>query len=110
MSNKEKEIILAQIRQTIINSVDKESSVSHDRFFKDGEAAKTHGLKTSEVHKIAKEFFQQIKEYPKQIIFELCEELWKSGYLDEAAIACKWSESQHNKFDPAGLKIAAMKK
>ena len=33
MKNKE-ELILAQIRETIIGGVDKESSVSHDRFFK----------------------------------------------------------------------------
>ena len=43
MNNNEKETIIAQIRQTIINSIDKESSLSHDRFFKEDEAAKTYG-------------------------------------------------------------------
>jgi 3-methyladenine DNA glycosylase AlkD len=104
MNNKEKEII-AQIRQTIINNIDNGSSVSHDRFFKEGEAAKVHGLKTSEVHRIAKDFFKQIEEYPKQTIFELCEELWISGYLEEIAIACNFSESQSKKYEPADFAI-----
>ena len=105
MSNNEKETIIAQIRQEIINNIDKEASVSHDRFFKDDEVVKTHGLKTADVHKIAKAAFQQIKKYPKETIFELCEELWKSGYLDEAAIACNWSESLHTKYEPADFAV-----
>ena len=105
MNSNEKETIISQLRQTIINSIDKESSVSHDRFFKEDEVVKAHGLKTADIHKIAKEAFEQIEEYPKETIFELCEELWKSGYLDEAAIACDWSESQHKKYEPADFAI-----
>ena len=105
MNNNEKEQILHRIRQAILNNIDKESSVSHDRFFKEGETAKTYGLKTAEVHKIAKESFLLIKEYPKQTIFELCEELWKSGYLEEEAIACNWAESQHKNYEPGDFSI-----
>ena len=105
MNNNEKENILDRIRQAIINTIDKESSVSHDRFFKEGEAAKTYGLKTNEVHKIAKDSLLLIKEYPKQTVFELCEELWKSGYLEEEAIACHWSESLHKSYEPADFSI-----
>ena len=105
MNNNEKEKILEQLRQAIINNIDKESSVSHDRFFKEGEVAKTYGLKTNEVHKIAKDFFGKIKECSKQTVFELCEELWKSGYLEEEAIACNWAESQHKKYEPADFAI-----
>jgi hypothetical protein len=85
--------ILTQIRQELINNIDKEASASLDRFFKEGETAQCYGLKMAEVHKIAKTGFTQIKEYPKAFIFKLCEELWKSGYLEERVIACKWSES-----------------
>ena len=101
----DKKTIVAQVREAITGKINKESAVSHDRFFKEGEAAKTYGLKTNEVHKIAKDFFVQIKEYPKQIVFELCEELWKSGYLEEAAIACSWSELLHKKYEPADFAV-----
>ena len=105
MNNSEKEKILRHVRQAIINKIDKKSSVSHDRFFKEGEIAKTYGLKTTEVQKIVKEVFLQIKEYPKHTIFELCEELWKSGYLEEVFVACKWSESLHEKYEPADFEV-----
>jgi 3-methyladenine DNA glycosylase AlkD len=98
-------LILEDIRQTLINSVDTKTLASVKHFFKEGEAAKTYGVKMAEVHKIAKSFLPQIKDYPKQNIFELCEELWKSGYLEEAVVACQWSESLHKKYEPADFAI-----
>jgi len=101
MNSKEKELILTQVKQQIINNLDSELSVSVEQFFKEGEAAKTYGLKAAVVRGIAKNAFQALISYPKQDIFELCEELWKSGYLEDAVIACVWSESLHKKFEPA---------
>ena len=40
----------------------------------------------------------------KRGIFDLCEERWKSGYLEEAAIAYKWAESQHKQYKPTDFK------
>ena len=105
MNNNEIKAIIAEVRQTITSSIDKEASVSHDRFFKEGDVAKAYGLKTNEVHKIAKESFLLIEKYPKQTVFELCEELWQSGYLEEATIACQWAESLHKKYEPADFLI-----
>jgi len=98
-------IILKQVRQALVNSIDAKSSASSSRFYKVGEVAKGYGVKMAEVHKIAKVTLRQIKGYPKSIIFELCEELWKSGYLEEVAIACKWSESYFKEFKPADFAI-----
>jgi len=105
MNNNGKEIILEHIRQAIINTGAKELSVSHDRFFKENEVVKTYGLKTAEVNKIAKAFFEQVKDCSKQTIFELCEELWKSGYMEESFIACRWAESLHKKYESADFSI-----
>jgi 3-methyladenine DNA glycosylase AlkD len=105
MNTNEKENILAQIRQTIINNVDPETAVSHERFFKEGELAKGYGLRLSEVRKIAKVTLQQVKKYPKHFVFELCEELWKSGYMEEVAIACRCSETLLNKYEPADFSL-----
>ena len=105
MNNAEKESIIAQVRQAIASNVNNELLVSHNRFFKDDEIVKCYGLKTAEVRKIAKTIFKQIKDYPKQNIFELCEELWKSGYTEEVVVACNWSELQHKKYEPTDFAV-----
>jgi 3-methyladenine DNA glycosylase AlkD len=43
------------------------------------------------VGKIAKELFAEIKEKPIDEIFDLCDTLWQSGYLEESFVACNWS-------------------
>jgi len=105
MNNIEKENLVEQVRQKLIDNRDEKMLASSARFFKTGEAAKVHGVKFAEVHKIAKAFFERIKECPKQTVFELCEELWKSGYLDEAVIACSWSASLHKKYVPTDFVV-----
>ena len=105
MNTNEKERILEQIRQTLGNSANAKRASSHDRFFKEGEGAKTYGLTAAEVRKIAKAGLLQIKECPKQSIFEMCEELWKSGYFEEMLVACVWSESLHKQYEPADFAV-----
>ena len=101
--NNEKERIIEQVRQAIISNIDKKLSVLH--CFKENEVAKTYGVKMNEVHRIAKVAFEQIKKCSKQTVFELCEELWKSGYFEEMVIACVWSESLCKKFEPADFAV-----
>ena len=99
MNNIEKEAIVKEIRKKLSDSVDVKTQVSSSRYFKKGEEARVYGIKIPEVNKIAKEIFEQIKECPKQDIFEMCEELWKSTYLEEAIIACYWSELLCEKYE-----------
>lgn len=98
-------IITEQVRQALIVCIDEKTLATSSRFFKEGEAAKVHGVKMSDVSKIGKESFKQIKELPKQKIFDLCEDLWKSGYLEESVVACTWAESLHKQYEPADFKI-----
>lgn len=97
--------IISDVRQALINSIDPKVLASSDRFFKEGEAAKVHGVRMGEVGEIGKLHFKQIKNLPKQEIFKLCEELWKSGYLEEAVVACTWAESLHKQYEPADFKV-----
>ena len=105
MINNEKEKILKQIRQTLIDSANAKTAATSDRFFKKGEAAKVYGVQAAGVRKIAQAGFLQINKYPKYTIFELCEELWKSGYFEEVVIACVWSESLHKKYESADFAV-----
>lgn len=89
----------------LLDSVDPKALASSERYFKEGEAPTVHGVKMPLVGKIAKEGLKQIKHLQKQEIFNLCEELWKSGYLEEAVIACHWAESLHKHYEPADFRI-----
>lgn len=98
------EKVIEEIRQILINKIDPKNLASSDRFFKKGEAAKVHGVKISDVSKIAKDSFLELKNLPKQDIFKLCEKLWQSGYFEESVIACHWAESLHKQYEPADFK------
>lgn len=97
--------VIDDIRKTLIDSIDAKILATSDRYFKEGEAAKVHGVRMAEVNKIGKYGFQQINHLSKQEIFELCEELWTSGYLEESVIACIWAESLHKQYEPADFEI-----
>jgi len=98
------ETIVEQVRQTLLDSIDPKTLATSNHFFKQGEAAAVYGVRMGEVSKIGRAGFQEIKELPKQKIFKLCEELWKSGYLEECVIACIWAESLHNQYEPSDFK------
>jgi 3-methyladenine DNA glycosylase AlkD len=97
--------IIRDIRQTLIDSADDKTLQSSARFFKEGERAKVHGVSMSLAVKIGKDGLKQIKTLPKEQIFSLCEELWKSGYLEEAVIACNWADSIHRQFEPYDFEV-----
>lgn len=100
-----KNSIVSGIRQALIDCSDEITRKSSGRFFKEGEGALVYGVKTAEVNKIGKEFYKEIKEYSKQDIFDICEELWKSQYLEEAGVACFFSEALHKKYEAADFRV-----
>jgi len=81
--------IIRNLQQQLKQNADAKTQASGQRFFK--EAAKLYGIKTATVGKIGKEAFKEIKAESKEKIFSLCEELWRSGYMEETFIACNWS-------------------
>jgi len=42
----------------------------------------------------------RINQLTKAEVFDLCEELWKSGYLEESFIACHWAYAIRKKYNP----------
>ncbi len=90
--------ILKTIRETLINSSDSKTKKNGPKFFK--EKVKIYGVKVSLVTKISKEFFEFIRNCKKDEIYFLCEQLLKSGYLEEQFIACNWSYYVSNRFEP----------
>jgi 3-methyladenine DNA glycosylase AlkD len=90
--------IIESIREELQRNADEETRVSGQRFFK--EETKTYGVKTATVTRLGKQYFKLIKDREKQDIFDLCEELWQSGYMEESFIACHWSYYIRKQYQP----------
>lgn len=95
--------IIADLRKNLIENSSQERKLKNQYFFK--EDVKFHGLTNPATLKIAKEYLPIIKKLSKSEIFKVCEELWKSGYMEEAIIACNWSYSVHKKFETNDISI-----
>jgi 3-methyladenine DNA glycosylase AlkD len=95
--------IIADIRQELMQCVDEETKEGGQRYFK--EEVKLHGVKTAVVGEISKKYFSEIKEKEKGEIFDLCEELWRSGYLEESFIACNWSYAIRKRYEEKDLEV-----
>ena len=77
---------LKEIRLVLHDSIDERLKTSQKKYFK--EEIRSYGISMGTVGKIGKLFFNSIKHHSKQNIFDICEELWKPGYMEEAMIAC----------------------
>lgn len=99
------ENVIREVRRTLRESIDTKAVQTSDRFFKPGEQAKVYGVRMHEVGKIAKEFYKEICALPKKEIFELCEELWQSGYLEEAVAACECAYSLRKQYEPEDFEV-----
>ena len=100
-----KENLIWQVRKALREKIDPKTRDTSHRFFKQGEEARVYGVKTAEVRKIGKAFFSQIKTSPKEVIFDFCETLWQSNYLEEAVVACIWSEGLSKQYTPSDFTI-----
>lgn len=95
--------IIDEIRVELKKNIDKKTQTTSQHFFK--EKIKYYGVKMPVVSKISKEFFKRIKSETKSEIVDLCESLWKSGYIEEAFIACNWSYYIRKEYKPGDFKI-----
>ncbi|MEM9867934.1 MAG: DNA alkylation repair protein [Bacteroidota bacterium] len=93
------EDILDKVRGALKNRIDENVQANGQKFSK--EKLKCYGVRTAVVRNIGKTFFKRINSRSKSEIYDLCEELWRSGYLEESIIACNWSHYLQNQFEPA---------
>lgn len=95
--------IINKIRLELKQIGDEKTRTSSQRFFK--EKTKFYGVKNPIANKIGKDHFNAIKDKKKTGIFNLCEELWRSGYMEDSLIACNWSYYVRKDFGPEDFKI-----
>lgn len=97
------ENIIDKIRTELKQNIDEKTWATSQNFFK--EKINYYGVKVSTVTKISKEYFKQIDSKAKSEIFNLCETLWQSGFIEESFIACNWSYYIHKQYEPADFQI-----
>ncbi|MGL6194931.1 MAG: DNA alkylation repair protein [Thermoguttaceae bacterium] len=99
--------ILKEVQKTLKANADEQTRVSGRRFFK--EEVKLYGVKTATVTILSKQlftkYFGNAKEASKDEVFMACDELWKSGVLEETFIACNWTYRFAKQFFPSDFKI-----
>jgi 3-methyladenine DNA glycosylase AlkD len=95
--------IIENVRIDLIRNSDEKAKQSGKRFFK--EEVKIYGMKSSITRQISKDHYKALHDKNKLHVFDLCEELWKSGYLEESFIACDWSYNVHKNYKPADFEI-----
>lgn len=96
-------IIIRKVREELKSLASEEIRLGAKRYFK--EEIKVYGLKSADVAKLGKAHFKAIKGLPKAQIFAFCDELWRSGYMEESFIACAWAFSQRKQFSPDDFAI-----
>lgn len=94
---------LQLLRQDLIQSSDKKTKASFQRFFK--EEVNHYGVKTGTVQKIAKTYLKEMKVLTKTDIFDLCELLWQSGVIEESFVAGNWAYSVRKQFAQTDIDI-----
>ena len=90
--------VIDTIRKRLIENADEKTRKSGRRYFK--EDIQLYGVKTAIVTQIGNQAFKLIKAMPKSEVFALCENLWKSGMMEESFIACNWTYSIRKQYAP----------
>jgi 3-methyladenine DNA glycosylase AlkD len=88
--------VITHIRKELKDNADPAIRKSGQRFFK--EEIMSYGMKTAMVIAIAKKYWKEIKSRDKQEIFRLCEELYRSGYMEESFIVSNWAHALSNQY------------
>jgi len=95
--------IIHNVRDELKQTADDATKNSFQRFFK--EEVKCHGVKAPAVVKIAKKYFPQVQALGKGKAFDLCGELFQSGYCEEGWVAANWAHWFRKDFQPSDFNI-----
>lgn len=89
--------VITRIRKDLESIADPALQESSKRFFK--EEILCYGTKTAAVIALAKNYWKEVKNRPKPEIFALCEELYRSGYIEESFIVSEWASALSGQYE-----------
>lgn len=94
--------VIQQLRSEMKALADEKTRRSGQRFFK--EEVQLYGIRAAVVSSLAKKYERSLRDNPKEEVFALCDELWRSGIFEEAAVACSWSYGRRREFVPGDMR------
>jgi len=95
--------VIEAIRQEFAAHADPDRRKSSLRFFK--EEIRCYGMKTATAVTIAKKYWKKVRSREKQEIFGLCEELYRSGMMEEAFVVSQWAQMLGERFEPGDIAV-----
>jgi 3-methyladenine DNA glycosylase AlkD len=95
--------IIEKIRFDLRSNADEKTKRSGERFFR--EEVRLYGVKSAVTHRISKDIYRSIPDKDKRKILILCEELWKSGTMEESIIACLWSYNLNKQYESCDFDV-----
>lgn len=95
--------VIGRIRNELKENADPEMKRSSQRFFR--EPITCYGMKTARVTAIAKKYWKEISGRDKNDVFSLCEELYRSGYLEESFIVSDWAYRLKDRYEREDLEV-----
>lgn len=95
--------VIEAIRREFAAHADPETCAKSQRFFKEG--VRCYGIRTATVTAIAKKYWKEVKSREKPEIFALCEELYRSGMLEEAFVVSEWASRLADRYEPDDIAV-----
>lgn len=95
--------IITRLREDLRSRADPAIEESSKRFFR--EEIRCYGLRSAAVRKIAKQYWREIRGRSKREIFILCEELYRSGIIEESFVVSEWAYSLSGHYGKEDLPV-----
>lgn len=95
--------VIENLRDEFRKVADEKFKAASQRYFK--EAVEVYGIRSAQVTELSKRYYEEVKGLPKSEVFELCEELWQSGIMEESFVACNWSYRQKKYYKPEDFEL-----
>ena len=62
-------------------------------------------MKTAAVHAVARDHWREIEHLDKARVFALCEDLYRTGYLEDGFVAADWAAWLAPSFEPGDIAV-----
>ncbi|MBA7476148.1 hypothetical protein ES707_11527 [subsurface metagenome] len=95
--------VIDELRQEFAAHADPTIRENGQRFFKEG--VRCYGMKTATATSIAKKYWKEVKSREKQEIFALCEELYRSGMMEEAFVVSTWAPLLADRYESGDIAV-----
>jgi 3-methyladenine DNA glycosylase AlkD len=95
--------IIEQVKTAMEAVATEQNRLSGQRFFK--EDVCLIGVKSSDAGNVAKTCYDLVKDFRKEELFNVCEELWATNCMELCFVACNWSLRRKKEFVEADFEV-----